>query len=307
MRGIARKLRRSHSSILDEIKRNKVNGRYDPIKADHKAYVRKKYKRYQGKKIVRNTKLQAYVEEQLYDDQSPQAIAGRLKRYEKKLSYASKNTIYRYIQSPYGRRIEYHRSQRNKKRRRHKPRSKPWKDRVFIDKRPLSINARKNVGDAEGDFIVSGKSGHGIVLVIEDRKLRASFLEQILKPDCAAVLQACKRIKKRYPEWKSMTTDNDILFQHHKELGRELGICIYFCHPYHAWEKGSVENRNKSIRIYIPKGSDISRYSKRFIQKLEAKLNRRFMEVLNYRTPRELLDRHRKRKKRFRALKKSRN
>jgi transposase, IS30 family len=295
-------LHRSHSSILDEIERNKVNGRYDPIKADHKAYAGRKEAKYQGMRIVQNPKLQDFVEEHLYDDQSPQAIAGRIQRYEKKLPNVSKDSIYRYIQSPYGRRIEYHRKKRNTKRRRHKPRTKPWKDRVFIEKRPLYINARRRVGDAEGDFIVSGKSGQGILFVVEDRKVRVTFLEQILKPNCAAILRACKRIKKRYPEWNSMTTDNDILFQHHKELERELGIKIYFCHPYHAWEKGMVENTNKCIRKDIPKSSNVSRYSKRFIQKLETKLNRRIMDVLNYRTPQELLDRHRKRKKRLRAL-----
>lgn len=98
-----------------------------------------------------------------------------------------------------------------------------------------------------------------------------------------------------------MTTDNDLLFQHHRALERRLGITMYFCHPGHMWEKGSVENTNKRIRRYIPKGSDISRYSKAFIRKIEAKLNRRIMAVLDYRRPQEMLDTYRKRKKRRQA------
>ena len=236
-----------------------------------------------------------------------QALAADSSGMRKDFRMHRKIRIYRYIKSPYGRRIEYCRSKRNKKRRKHKPRTKPWKDRVFIDKRPKYINARKHVGDAEGDFIVSGKSGKGIVLVVIDRKIRVSFLEQISSPRCATVTRSCKRIKKRYPEWKSMTTDNDILLQHHKKLEQVLGIKIYFCHPGHAWEKGTVENTNKCIRKYIPKSSDISRYSKRFIKKLEQKLNQRFMEVLKYCTPQELLDRHRKHKKRSRASQNAQN
>jgi len=109
---------------------------------------------------------------------------------------------------------------------------------------------------------------------------------------------------KRYPEMKTFTTDNDILFKHHKELEKLLGIKIYFCHPYHSWEKGAVENVNKYIRKDIPKGSDLSRYSKEFIVSLEAKLNRRAMKCLDYATPQEMLEAFRGRKKR-RALSKS--
>lgn len=268
------------------------------MKAHHKAYVRRKYAYCQGMKIAGNKELRAFCEELLSDDQSPEAIAGRLKQHERNLPYASKNTIYRYIKSPYGRKIEYERSKLKKKRRRRKPMTKPWKDRVFIDQRPKYINQRMRVGDAEADFIVSGKSGKGIVLVVVGRKYRNGYLEQIIYVTLPAITRACQRIKRRFPEWSSMTTDNDLLFQHHKLLEKKLHIKIYFCHPGHAWEKGSVENTNKYLRTYILKSSDISRYSKRFVRKLEARLNRRIMKVLNYRTPQEMLDAYRKRKQR---------
>jgi len=297
LRDIARELRRSVSTIADELIRNRVKGHYLVEKAQHKAYVRRKYARFQGKKIAQHRDLRDFVEEKLYDDQSPEAIAGRLKLV-KKLLYASKDSIYRYIKSPYGRRIEYHRSKVRQRRRRKKPRTKPWKDRTFIDKRPASIKARLYVGHAEGDFIVSGRSGKGVLLTVEDRKLRATFVEQILNPTTKEVTKACRRIKRRYPEWKTMTTDNDLLFQHHKALEETLNIKIYFCFPGHMWEKPQIENANGYIRRYIPKGSDISRYSKHFIKRVEAKMNRRYMKVLGYHTPQELLNTYRKKKKR---------
>lgn len=289
---------RSVSTISDELRRNKVNKKYDPQKAHHKAYVRRKYARYQGQKIVEHHQLRQVVEDFLTDDQSPEAVAGHLKNRQKKLPYVSKTSIYEYIKTPYGRRVEHYREKRRKRRRRGVPHTKPWHNRKFINERPQAINARKYVGDAEGDFIVSGKSGQGVLLVIVDRKLRPVFLEQILQPTTSAVTRACRRIKQRYPEWKSLTTDNDILFQHHVGLEKSLGIKIYFCFPGHAWEKAQVENTNKYIRRDIPKRSDISRYSKRFIRSLEAKLNRRMLKVLNYHTPQELFDQYRKLKQR---------
>jgi IS30 family transposase len=83
LRNIAKTLKRSVSTISDEIKLNSVEGTYDPIKADHKAYVKRKYAKYQGMKIVKNQKLKEFIEEKLYDNQSPRAIAGRLKKNRK--------------------------------------------------------------------------------------------------------------------------------------------------------------------------------------------------------------------------------
>lgn len=256
-------------------------------------------------KIAEHGELKKYVDDNLYDDQSPEAIAGRINKYEKHLFPISKDSIRRYIKSVYGRRVEYHRIQRQRERKRGRKRSKTvkLKDRTFIDKRPKYIQKRKYIGDVEADFLVSGKTGKGVILSLTDRKSRASFLEQIVQVTIANVHQSFQRIKRQFPELKSISTDNDLLLQKHKDLEKLLKVKIYFCHPYHSWEKGTIENTNKYIRRDIPKGSDISEYSKQFIRKLEAKLNRRYMKVLNYKTPQEILNEHRKRKKRQRAFK----
>jgi IS30 family transposase len=263
--------------------------------------VRRKYSKYQGKKIVTNEHLKKFVDEKLYDDQSPRAIAGRLKRREKQLPYVSKDSICRYIKSVYGRKIEAYRNKHKPRRRPRKTHSEPLQNRTFISKRPKIINGRSRVGDTEADFIVSGKTGTGVLLVVVCRKLRVVCIEHIRVVTIHNVHRAFKRIKKRFPEMKTITMDNDVLFQKHKELEELLGVKIYFCDPYSSWQKGSVENVNKGIRKYIPKGSDISQYSKYFIKKIETKLNNRIMECLDYATPYEALEKHRNRKKRFRA------
>lgn len=133
-------------------------------------------------------------------------------------------------------------------------------------------------------------------MVVVCRKIRVVFLEQIIRVGIKAVHTSFQSIKSRFPEMKTITIDNDILLQKHKELEKILSVKIYFCHPYHSWEKGTVENTNKRIRKYIPKGSDISKYSKRFISNLEAKLNRRIMKVIDFSTPEELIQGYRKQK-----------
>lgn len=307
MRSIARVLHRSVSTLSDEIARNSANGVYDPEKAHAKARVRRQNAKYQAMKIVGNRALQHHIETLLFDDQSPRAIAGRLKKEHKKDASrrVSKESIYRYVGSVYGRLVEAYRKKKKNGNAKKRSQSKgSLSDRVFIDKRPDSINRRRRLGNAEADFIVSGKGGKGILLVVVDRKSRAAFLELILKVTIANVHRAFQCIKKRFSEMRTLTLDNDILFQRHKELEQLLGLKIYFCNPYHSWENGTVENVNKYIRREIPKGSDLSHYTKQFIRNLEAKLNRRILEVLRFSTPEEVLERLRKQKMRLSAEKK---
>jgi transposase, IS30 family len=296
LRKIAKALGRSVSTISDELRLGKVRRKYDPLKAHHKAYVRRWRSKYQGMKIVSDQELQKSVDMFLLKGESPQNISGRVKKHEKSLPPVSKNSIYRYIKSPYGRKIEAWRKKKKARKRYHRPIAEKLKDRTFIDERPLYINKRKRVGDVEADFIVSDKSGKGMLLVVVDRKSRTPFLEKILPVNIPEVERAFQKIKERFPELKTITTDNDVLFQKHKELEKILNIKIYFCHPYHSWEKGTVENVNKYIRRDIPKGSNISKYSKQFIQTIEEKLLNKIYKCLNYKTPLEVLEKSRKRK-----------
>ncbi|NLJ80804.1 MAG: IS30 family transposase [Firmicutes bacterium] len=48
---------------------------------------------------------------------------------------------------------------------------------------------------------------------------------------------------------------------------------IYYCHPYSSWERGSNEQRNGHIRRFIPKSSDISKYTNKQIKEIENWLN----------------------------------
>lgn len=295
MRAIARMLGRSVSTISDELSRNRVDGRYDGAKAHHKAYARRHAARYQGKKIVHHKALKKEVDVRLLDDQSPKNIAGHISRYKKELPSISKDSIYRYIRSVYGRKIETHRWMRKKRKHARRMKYAKLPNRRFIGQRPRHINERCHIGDAEADFIVSGKSGKGILLVVVDRRSRAPFLELIPEVSIRAAYRALSRIKQRFPEMKTATCDNDILWAKYREAEELLHIRIYFCHPYHSWEKGTVERVNGVIRRDYPKGTNWSRVSRYKICRLEEKLQRAPLEILGYLSPADILEKYRKR------------
>jgi len=226
---IGHALGRHKSVIWYELQKKRKGRPYDAAYAQHVSYVRRKYARAVGQKIALDSDLRKFVDAVLLDDQSPEEISKRLRRIEKHLAYVSGSAIRRYIKSVYGRKIESHRAKIFRKKHHHPVSKKRIEGKRVIDQRPSKINKRWGLGHFEGDFIVSGKSGKGIILALVDRKVRKKLLERILPVSVRNVERALVRMKKRYPEMQTITFDNDILFLEHKRLERVLNIKIYFC------------------------------------------------------------------------------
>ena len=68
---------------------------------------------------------------------------------------------------------------------------------------------------------------------------------------------------------------------------RKIEWLLYFCKPYHSWERGANENTNGLIRQYIPKGTDFSEVTNKRIKWIENNLNNRPRKRLGYLTPNE--------------------
>jgi len=289
LRNIALALGRSCGTISEEISLNKVNGVYDPLKADHKSYVRRKYSKYQGMKVVKDRELRNYVEEKIKENWSPEQISGRLKNVEKNIKYAGREAIYKFIFSPYGRLLERYLRYKGRKRNRKGIKANKLKNRTFIDKRSEITNKKERFGDWEGDLIVSGRSGRGVLIVLYERKAMHVLIKKIMSRQCCVINKYIQGMTGGFICFNSLTIDNDISFRKHEELSGLLQCPIFFCHPYHAWEKGGVENINKLIRQYVPKGSDISKYSEEYVREVEEKLNNRPRKGLYYKTPLEVM------------------
>lgn len=294
---IARMLGRSPSSISDELKRI-MRGIYDPEKADHKAYVKRKYSKYQGMKVEGDDDLRRYVVEKLSLDWSPEQIAGRIRMIDRHLPRISTDGIYKFIHSCYGGPlVQFLRYYGKGKKKNGVTKPISLAGRTFIDERPRSIEKRRRFGHWEADFIVSGKHGIGALLVFVERKSRYVFIFKLPDRKVATVNVVLQNLLGAHLVVKSLTIDNDVCFRHHPQMSAILGAPIFFCHPYHSWEKGSVENMNKWIRQYVKKSSDISSYTDEYIQFAQDRLNDRPRKCLVFSTPREVVAHHESRKK----------
>lgn len=288
-RFIAGKLDRSVSSISDEVNRNSVRGIYTAKKADFKAYQKRWRSKVHCMKVALNPRLKKFVIDSMTnDDQSPAGISGRLKHVEKDIQYASTKAIYNFVSGPHGRVIERHLYSKAVHKKGGQKRDTPVTidGRTMIDKRPKKVEKRLEFGHYEGDFIESGRDGTGSLLVIVERKTRYPFLRYLEDRTTESVNRAVDELLAHNPV-RSLTIDNDISFQKHEELSALIDAAVFFCHPQSPHEKGTVENRNKAIRRYVKKKSDLSAYAPEHFIEVERKLRDRFMECLNYKTPRE--------------------
>lgn len=286
---IASKLGRGISSLSVEVKTGKVKGIYGAKKAHQKARVRRQRSKTQCLKVAMDKDLRAFVVENILDDQSPEGIAGRVKEVVTSLQAVSPKAIYKFVHSIHGRPIEKHLYSKSVHKRGGPKRGRPVSidGRTMIDERPKQVEKRLEFGHFEGDFIESGKDGHGSLLVLVERKTRYPFLRYLENRDTATINQAVAELLVGVPI-QSLTLDNDISFQKHRELSELIEATVFFCHPQAPHEKGTVENRNKAIRRYVPKRSDLSKFPAEHFGMVEEKLRNKFMKCLDYRTPKEV-------------------
>src|SRR5690554_4308078 len=84
---------------------------------------------------------------------------------------------------------------------------------------------------------------------------------------------------------RTITTDNGLEFAAHERITEMLEAPVYFTDPYSAWQKGSIENANKLIRQYIPKGASFKDYPPDRLKRIQHRLNERPRKKLDFNTP----------------------
>ncbi|VGO21462.1 IS30 family transposase [Pontiella sulfatireligans] len=129
--------------------------------------------------------------------------------------------------------------------------------------------------------MVGGKgTGSAALLTLVERKSRKLIIRKIKDKTQAAVSRAINGIERSMGKeafnvvFKSITADNGSEFLDYAALeasvfGSSARTHLYYAHPYSSWERGSNENANRMIRRFIPKGSDITKYTRTAIQEIE--------------------------------------
>ncbi len=280
LRAIARALSRSPNTISYEIRENSTLGIYDPLKADAKARVRKHYRKLEWSKINANPALEQKVIEKLEAHCNPDEIAGWLKRVER-YGYVSKTAIYDWLRTSRGERYCEHLYSKQKGVKKRKPKAKRVliPNRIGISKRSLGATNRSRGGHWERDTMVGRKGTRGGVATAQERKTRLITAQKVESMRPGEHLAADRTM---FQEMKalSVSRDNGIENRDHEQLA----IPSFFCDPYSSWQKGGIENANKMLRRYFPKGTDFSLVLQREIDRAVRLINEKPRRILGYRS-----------------------
>ncbi len=159
------------------------------------------------------------------------------------------------------------------------------KDAVSIRERPAQVEDRAVPGHWEGDLIAGSPNTHVATLV--ERHSRYLMLVKVNGKDAETVNRALKRRIRRLPHElaRSLTWDRGMELVKHQDFTVASGVQVYFCDPQSPWQRGTNENTNGLLRQYLPKGTDLSRYSQVQLIGIARRLNTRPRKTLGYATP----------------------
>jgi IS30 family transposase len=305
---LSRELRRGKVRLLDTQWREVVS--YSAIKAQEDYDIKASAKGPQLK-IGKNKELAHKIEDYIVrEDYSPYATIERLKSdasYQK--TPISVRTLYNYIDKELLLNVtkkDLPRKGKSSKRKytRVTRRIKDV-DAKRIDERPVAANNRSELGHWEMDCLESGRGkGRACLLVLVERLSRQTLVFKLRSQTQKEVQRQLDKLErnlgiKRFKQmFKSITVDNGSEFLDWRNLERSsvskrnvLRTQIYYCHPYHSWERGTNEQVNGHLRRFIPKGCAISDYSTERILAIQDWLNNYPRKILDGRSANEIFER----------------
>lgn len=289
LREIGRRLKRSHTTISRELRRNQwFQQGWFPRGAHMRYCLRLEYRA--RRFLLKNNKLRQYVHNKLQLGWTPELIAGRLKQVDTK-HYVCHESIYQYIYKQAPELIPLLARKHLKRRIRRPYRTKPQriKYRLPIALRPVEADNRSECGHWESDSVIGSDRKHALNVLV-DRKTRLTHITLLTNKTAEETKNAIIKRLKNYPSAmkKSITYDNGTENTLHTLINKKLNTQSYFCEPYHSWEKGSVEQINGLIRRTYPKGTDFKEITPNEINRIEKLLNNRPRKCLKFKTPYEV-------------------
>ena len=249
-------------------------------------------------KIGNNYEYIRYIENAVKTKkQSACAILGQMNRNKVFNFSISKTTLYRYIELGFFENIKIAKKEKKQYR---KTQMKRAPRGISIERRPMEINERKTFGHWELDCVCGPTKS--CILAFTERLTRQELIFKIPNQKAQSVVTVLNSLEREYGKmfpkiFKSITVDNGCEFSNVKGLEKSIfsknkRTTFYYCHPYSAYERGSNERLNREIRRIIPKGTDLSKYSKKDISEVQTWLNNYPRKVLGYATSQELFNEH---------------
>lgn len=164
-----------------------------------------------------------------------------------------------------------------------------------IENRPAYIGQRSERGHWEMNLIIGKAETIPVLLTLTERYSRQELIFKLPDRKASTIRGVFDQLERQHKDFdqrfKTLTTDNGSEFMEYEKLCRSIHggsrFQVWYCHSYSAWEKGSVENHNRMIRRFFPKGTDFSKISKKRIAAVQDWMNNYPRKILQWQTPNE--------------------
>ena len=177
---------------------------------------------------------------------------------------------------------------------------------VVISQRPAEADDRAVPGHWEGDLIIG--TGRSAIGTIVERSSRSNLLVHLPRLEgwgeqpavkngpalggygAEAMSTALTASMTRLPEQlrKTLTWDRGKEMSGHAQFALKTRTKVFFADPHSPWQRPTNENTNGLLRQYLPKGTDLSRWSAEDLEAIALTLNNRPRKVLGWKTPAEV-------------------
>jgi IS30 family transposase len=313
---IARTVRAHVSTVYRELKR----GVYERLNPDlttaaayspdiaHERYRRNLAAKGPGLKIGKDHRLARHIEHKIaIEKYSPAAVLGEIKA--RGLSFDTSvcaSTLYSYIDGGVFLSITNKslpvKGVRPRTYKRVRAAARPPRGES-IEKRPDVIGARETFGHWEMDCVQGKKQTKRTLLVLTERLTRHELVRPIPEKTAPCVVAALDALERRFGKafrdlFRSVTVDNGSEFSDCAGMERSAfgagppRTKLYYCHPYHAAERGSNENQNRLIRRHFPKGTSFEGVPDADIERVQDWINNYPRKIFGWRTAADLFREH---------------
>ena len=299
---IYRETKRGRALLLDSELRKKA---YYKADAGQMRYEETGKNKERSLKIGKDRRLEQYIRKKiLIDKYSPDAVIGEIKNKGLKFKgMICTKTLYNYIDS--GIFVDITNENLWQKRKNKKKRYRTIKRVCLrnkaarrITERPLEVNERLKYGHWEGDCVKGKKGSKASLFTLTERKTLEEIIIKLDQTTQEQVQEAMDSLEQKYDtafklKFKTITFDSGSEFLDWKALETSIlepgkqRTTTYFAHAHSSWERGSNENSNKIIRRFIPKGEDMSHFSKSEIKDIEKWMNNYPRKRLGYRSAKQ--------------------
>lgn len=153
-----------------------------------------------------------------------------------------------------------------------------------IEERPKEIENRAEFGHWELDTVVGKQGTKTVLMVLSERALNVEIIRKIESKSEYCIVHEIDKLERHFGSgkfkdmFKTITCDNGCENLDYEGIERSAitngkRTKVYYAHPYSSYERGTNECANKLIRRFIPKGCDISLFTKKQVKYIQNWIN----------------------------------